>query len=254
MKFAVISTEFPVVHQFQCPVDSRFDYAVDENGDLRYYPDPPTDTEQFTDNFPVGWSCFSPITFPHDKPGSDIHRPCFRTAFITLNKGWRMVFTHTMILNSSGGTRSTADHFLIYPCEAKTFDQFLTEPFEDSIRPWHPCTQKVEESNSDCAWVFGDWAEDSRNISDIRVRWILSCIVNVFIQDTTLPASILMLLNDIYTWIVAEQPSLQSFTQHRYRCWVLLKLMQGSDEQVQARMDEVMLFLEKALHEAPTVS
>lgn len=164
-----------------------------------------------------------------------------------------MVFTHTMTWRSTNGTRkgyivTTADHFLIYPLEPKSLEQFCSEPFDCDKHQWLPCTQLAGCDHPE--HVFGDWKEDSKDIADIRLRWILSCIVNVFVADSTLTPSTRMLLNDLYTWIVCDKPCLQELTHHHYRAWLLLTMLRQQEEDVRLRMDEVICFLEDVLQES----
>ena len=73
-----------------------------------------------------------------------------------------------------------------------------------------------------------DWADEVKSIPDFRVRSILKSIATVLVEEHAESPSRLMLLNDLYTWIVEEKPSMDEILRHTFRARTLLQMLADS--------------------------
>ena len=246
--------EISLLHRFSdIPVVNRDYYLSGAN--VRAYD---AGTDHWTNQtVPPGISCFVPINIPHGQPNG-VHASA---AYSVLVNGeltnLRLVFTHVMKLKLTNGTYSQAHHYNLYPTVPMSENDYFTRLVTDTttnppLWQWTLCNQVAGSGE---LFLSSNLLEegDLSGFLDSQIR-ILAYYVSEWYKNVRFTTE-LLLLNDLYVWLVEEKPELDqiSVIAHRSRyVSYLLRTFSATDTSGQALLDDIRLSLEELFKADPS--
>lgn len=162
-----------------------------------------------------------------------------------LGYGIRLIFTHTLNLGSvrSNMNRRFVHRFVMYTSVVNSGKSFMSDLRKQK---WSHLSVGDDEYKME---KLGEWDADSSRNRDIRMRWVMQFMAEIFADDSW-PLSERMLMNDIYNWIMEEKPCIEAFKEQPFRAAFVHRLLSttASDRPSDVmRKDDILLSLEDLL-------
>lgn len=110
----------------------------------------------------------------------------------------------------NGSTDTNGYDYVLYPSAKDVNKESLQELTHYN---WLQCN---DVSASPPAKVLGQWAADSSKIRDIRMRWLMMLMAEMY-EDESWPMSDRMHMNDTYNWVMEGRRVLDDLKEAPFR-------------------------------------
>jgi hypothetical protein len=233
--------EANVLHRLSGIPNCPRDYDLNDDGTVKAYQLGENELKWSNKRHPKGISCFIPIEVPHGHFGKSPLPNCFTTGG-ELPHNWQAVFTHKMKLRLVDRSITEAYHYNLYSIVPISEEEFVSA-VENKRWTWLPCELRGES----CLAVSLYFEKDCEDLEP-EIRTLLCHLSRWYTSESNL--SMKLLINDTYTWIATEKPSLDELVDNYVR-YDLVKYyannycsVEESDAQSVADLNDILLQLE----------